>query len=965
MIRSVSPRTLRQINRLPKPNAKEAARMKELDEKFETDAKAGYFTTKAKTKSGRVGGLYGNLKVGNYGNYEQNKTGAEVTDAKVREWEELKRRGWCETVLTSQTSPPSRPASLVAILQLLKRLLTEDIESLLVDETTKAKARQQRPNKKATSSTAHRPRRTSKNTAVFSKTQPLPPPLYDLKANGELINSLSTFYDPELVTTLELDRRKQMMEISDDVQTQKFSHGQKTASHIEELRRQLEGSIGAMNRDAEKAKRDIHDAKHAGFVPEDLLPEREMKSIHFEKGIRTLEKFIGARIRRSLKQGVDKWKRGVAAAYHEDLIEAARMVQRAYRKHQARVELNERMEQRRIQRAREAEIKRLFELKQNKAALAIQQRYRAVAAKKAVERRRVQLVKILVIQRAWRIYAAKCELFVLKVEYRTEVGAATAVQKTWRAKQGRMYFRVVKKIKAMEETERKEREKVESIKSYFEDQGAAVQIQYAWRRRQLWLNLQYFLGAQRQLKAVKLQQAYRLFKANLEVKQRRAERNRRETLRLESCIHVQKSFRRFQAYQRVDRIKFGLEKASLVRKLEKVNALKPRIVTLPIMGRVPLETKGERKGKVKINPETGREFQPEPIMIDLKQQKRNLIDAKRFVDPWTWSREKRNATQVQKIFRGHCARARVTYKRQMDKLALRNWQKQRQADCATRLQAGYRGYMARKFVTLMRHTTSCVLIQKTMRGNAGRNIAALKKKERVAAICIQKQQRGYVKRIKYQEHQRVFKIQQKPCKTIQRAGRTYIAKKAVRKVRMDLRDIHEKKVIAKANEHFCWKRTRLNLLVESIYHPRAHKFNGIFQDFFRHWSGADHQNHMESAHFVKMFKDAPGLVGRPFLDSLTEKKRPFNVTDLDLMFSKKKGAEVNHITYTQFVEMLDVINATLFPNVKEKLGFKGRSSRMLEIIVDHFFKSKVGKGEEWAGREEPSDDALRCAVNRL
>ena len=45
------------------------------------------------------------------------------------------------------------------------------------------------------------------------------------------------------------------------------------------------------------------------------------------------------------------------------------------------------------------------------------------------------------------------------------------------------------------------------------------------------------------------------------------------------------------------------------------------------------------------------------------------------------------------------------------------------------------------------------------------------------------------------------------------------------------------------------------------------------------------------------------------------------------MFSKKKGSDIQHITYLQFVEMLDIINATLFPTVKEKHGFKGRNAR--------------------------------------
>ena len=327
------------------------------------------------------------------------------------------------------------------------------------------------------------------------------------------------------------------------------------------------------------------------------------------------------------------------------------------------------MEQRRIQKAREDEIKRLFDLKQNKAAIVIQQRYRIRAAKKAVELRKLQLAISQIIQRAWRVYAAKKEMKLLKNEFTREVHCATVIQKHWRARQGRMYFRVIKKIKAMEKMEKKDKDKVEAMKSYFEDQGAAVQIQYAWRRRQLWLNLRYFLGAQRQIKAVRLQQAYRMLKAKLEVRKRRAEKRQLDLLKLNSCILIQTCVRRLKAQNRVDKIRFDLEKASLIRRLEKVFALHPRIVTLPFNKPLPKYKKGEKKGKVKINPDTGFEYEPEPVRVDLKQVKRDAIDVRRYMDPFTWTKEKGMATSIQKIYRGHRARARVTYKRQMEKVS--------------------------------------------------------------------------------------------------------------------------------------------------------------------------------------------------------------------------------------------------------------------------------------------------------
>lgn len=356
--------------------------------------------------------------------------------------------------------------------------------------------------------------------------------------------------------------------------------------------------------------------------------------------------------------------------------------------------------------------------------------------------------------------------------------------------------------------EKEELEKKAKIKALFEDQGAAIQIQYAWRRRQLWLNLRYFMGAQKQLKAVRLQQGYRLFKAKLEVKRRRAAKRKADELRMSSIITMQTQVRRYLAKIYVDKIKFDKEKASIIRQLEKVHALRPRILTLPVNLPPPKEKEGERKGKPKIDPKTGLEMTPKPIVIDLKKTKRQAIDLKRLVNPYTFSNEKKRATLIQKIYRGHRARARVTFKRQMEKVALKVWQQKRQVTCAITFQAVFRGHRGRKYVTLLRHTTSCLLIQKCVRGWSGRKVAATRKRERIAAVCIQKQQRGYVKRVAYDEYVRTFKVQQKPARVIQRAVRACIAKMAVARARHAARLKGEQRVIAKANGEFCWKRSR-------------------------------------------------------------------------------------------------------------------------------------------------------------
>jgi len=194
----------------------------------------------------------------------------------------------------------------------------------------------------------------------------------------------------------------------------------------------------------------------------------------------------------------------------------------------------------------------------------------------------------------------------------------------------------------------------------------------------------------------------------------------------------------------------------------------------------------------------------------------------------------------------------------MEKVALKAWQKQKQVSCAVLVQAMFRGFKGRKYVTLLRHTTSCLFIQKNVRGWSGRKVATQHKREKVASTCIQRHQRGYVKRVAYDKYVKTFKVQQKPARVIQRAGRAFIAKLAVIMARHAARLKGEQIVIARANGAACWKRSRLDILIKSIYAPNGHKHDGVFQEFFKFWSGSDHGasgNHMENAHFIKVFRD--------------------------------------------------------------------------------------------------------------
>lgn len=101
-----------------------------------------------------------------------------------------------------------------------------------------------------------------------------------------------------------------------------------------------------------------------------------------------------------------------------------------------------------------------------------------------------------------------------------------------------------------------------------------------------------------------------------------------------------------------------------------------------------------------------------------------------------------------------------------------------------------------------------------------------------------------------------------------------------------------------------------------------HEFQRIFVQFAsssthgkaNEASKSQDHNRMVLSGFSKLFKEMKGMIG-----VVTE------VNDVELMFAKNKEANQNYITFENFVAALDLINATLFEDIKVRkaLVFNG------------------------------------------
>jgi len=923
LLRAVSPRTLRRIHRLPKPNEDESRKIESMQRKFEDERNSGEFQKRNSANNQSAGGLYGKIINASFNMEEkEKKLLSDFLTLTDTDKNNLKNN--------SISTPPSTATAARASIQKKRRkkqkhhqepLEMRDSDSVSFASLTK------------TTASAY----SLSTLDIVSLTADHDNHQSGLTKNRDFA-SLKSFYDPKTLSNMsDLNLLKLQ-------KTNPKFHQSKVEGDIQFLREQLGYSQTQMNRTKTAQREEIHTAKSAGVVPEDMLEDDEVKEMHFEKGVEIVKKHFRRQIKEQRRKAFTSWITHTRLSYEAALLRAATSVQHAYRSHLSRIELASRIGERRIQIERENELIRLENLKLFKASTVIQSRVRVNLAKKKAQELKLALASACKIQCLQRIRIARDKVKARRAYLLLLFQSAARIQSCWRAYQQRKRYRVLKKIKVVDGCLALKEVKKKLVQSKHEDVGAAVEIQYAWRRRKLWQNLRFYVGAQKQVRAVRLQKAIRLFRAKREARRRRREKKRLEELKQSSCLLIQTTVRRFLATCYVDKILFEKEKAILVRRMEKVHALRPRIITLPIMGKVPMvrdpDDPDGKKWVVKKD-ENGVEIEPKPITIDLKQKHRDWIDLKRKVHPFTNSRENRKAVLIQKLFRGYHARCRIIFMRQMEKLKRKYLFDKLKEVGAVGFQRLWRGYLGRRIALFINHTSNCITVQKIVRGFCGRRRAYDKKRKKIATTVIQKQFRGYIKRTKYQQYRERTLEQQKPAKVIQRCARIYFAKIKIASVRYLARAAAEKRLIARVNIQYCEKRERINLLLSSVYSDKDRAEDGIFQEFFLHCCGGEHR-YIENAHFIKLFKDAPGVIGARFKDFNTEKMRDFTVTDLDLMFSKKKSQGTKHLTYVQFVELLDVICATIFSSVKELKGRKGRDARMLEMVLNHLFISKTG-----------------------
>ena len=202
-----------------------------------------------------------------------------------------------------------------------------------------------------------------------------------------------------------------------------------------------------------------------------MLTDDEVKAIHFEKGVEIVKKHFRRQIKEQRRKAFKTWTAYTESVYQTLLLEAAKTVQHAYRSHQSRSELASRIAERRIQIEREKEVIRLENEKIYHAATKIQKRARMNHAKSKLQLMRLRLSSAFKIQCAQRIHIANKKMKARKAYLLHRHNSATKIQSTWRAKEGRKYFRVLQKIKLVDvELVNKQQQKLK-MKEMFEDAG--------------------------------------------------------------------------------------------------------------------------------------------------------------------------------------------------------------------------------------------------------------------------------------------------------------------------------------------------------------------------------------------------------------------------------------------------------------------------------------------------------------
>eukprot|EP00752_Nemacystus_decipiens_P002143 g2042.t1 len=615
-----------------------------------------------------------------------------------------------------------------------------------------------------------------------------------------------------------------------------------------------------------------------------------------------------------------KWKETLGERAVKGYLDATLLIQCSVRRRLATMELAERRRLRDVQ-ARQTKCALELEVQRRQAsALRVQKWIRGQSGRRRARKIRRLLHAARTVQRATRLKNARARARRWRKEQRRIREAEAKEEQREKELTERLRKEIASKVEALTDKELLLEQRYQDLQERFRREGAATRIQACWRARVLKRNLSAVLRIGKRTRAIRIQRNVRVWLAKSELQRRKEANNIRFAREIAAAIKIQTLVRRRIAWNKVDERRFERSKEELVSTMDAERALRVQRVQVP-----RIKALAVREGPVVFAEGKGKPYVVDPVALKVM-----LVDKKRAMNPWQESTDRNAATKIQALYRGYRQVVRIRRMRVQRRREYAENRRKRQFEAANNLQRVFRGKRARVEAKSRRYGLRAVRVQKVWRGFLGRRVAADRRQQGQAATVLQRRLRGAQARALTARMRREAVTTSAPALAIQSAARRYLARRRFNRLVRDKQIEWEWSTMAAEMGRFCAERARLRVIVEGAAAPNC-KGDGVTQFIFRkiavkRSSGREGSEsfRLEGRAFNKLFASTPGAFSASF-----------RATDVDLVFARVKDKDEKTLTYEQFASALNVVAATLFPDVKrfrDFRAFKAKAARLLELV---------------------------------
>jgi hypothetical protein len=612
-------------------------------------------------------------------------------------------------------------------------------------------------------------------------------------------------------------------------------------------------------------------------------------------------------LRRKKAKYLKRWREFNMYFEKNRILKAVQVINRVARGKLGRIEAAERRVQRAIQ--IQAEMQRQAELAtlRNFSATQIERvmrgwRHRGFAARAKSRRDASTMIQCFV-----RYVQANTLVNAIRNSNREHFEGASTIQRSYRCYKARILYGLKRRIKRVENAVLYAKKKTEKVRLQFEAKGAANVISRWWRMLRVRMQFLRYRKLNKGRRVLKIQCAYRCYKARVEVASRRVAHEQWLESRDKAASYVQSLYRR------------NKEK-------EKVRAMRAVIAAAD----------GERKKRIdaaKIDKVKSFKFVGEVNMTKLH---RRLFDVRKVIDPFGKSRDIKAALTIQKYYRGNKARKRIRQDKMDHHLYLRKKRKLQREAAALKLQTRYRAKVLRKKFLTHVATNAATMIQKTWRAYQGRLAAMKYLQYTFSCRDIQRVWRGFLGR-EYAEKTKVErKVLGAKIQGFQNIARKYLARQKVERMKERIRYLEEVGLMGKEEFRLCRAHLRDELMISSFKPTRGGKYSGIgIQLFEALCSGGRRVVHEDDKPDKQDMQIGNTVVSRMCNDSHIIDEKRVKRNTVEILFAKAKAKDNDKLNFSEFYIFLRKLAEVRYPKVTNLRQMINVDAQLLTLLCNH------------------------------